>query len=749
MSKKVFTGQIGRTVAETEYGYEKKGTTPKNAPNVVCIVLDDVGFASLGCYGSDIHTPNINRLAGEGLRYNNFHTTAVCSATRASLLTGANHHIVGVASLVEWDTGCTNSNGHIDSAYGTTAEILKEYGYATYASGKWHLSQEKCSSGPYNNWPLAKGFDRYYGFIAAETDHYHPQLVRDNSYINQPKSAKDGYHLTEDITDHSIDFIFNHVNAFPDKPFFLYTAYGAAHAPQQVSHEYADRYKGKFDDGWDKIRQRWFENQKRIGIIPADAELTDRAPFVEAWDDLDDDRKKLYSRYMEVFAGVMEYTDEQIGRLLDYLKSIGELDNTVIVLISDNGASPEGGTEGRINRYTEANLFGSKEEMDFALAHLDEIGGEYSFNQYPSGWANACNTPFQWYKYLNHEGGVKDPMIIRYPGLIKDGGTVRQQYTHVSDITPTILDIIGVKKPECIKGVYQKPFTGTSFKYTFSDAQAKDRKLVQYYEILGNRAIYKDGWKAVVNHVFSKTYAEDVWELYHVAKDYSEKHNVAAEYPEKLHELQEEFLIEAGRNNVFPLMMNSHLGNNDTFGLPEIPENKLIFKNIFKPYRIARPHSIDNMDHDIEVVIHREYGDEGVLFSSGDRFGGFTFYIKDNRLKYVLNANRFVYFKAESDGELPTGEITVKYIYEFKGSDGAVITLYVNGLETGSVHAKKLYFMKGCYAESTIRANFYTEVSPEYEVPFEFSGDILKLTLHSYGTSGNPEKDMKRVLHAE
>ena len=345
MSEKKFTGHIGRTVADTDYRYEIIEKHPKGSPNVVYILLDDLGFAGLGCYGSNIKTPNIDRLAAEGLRYNNFHTTAICSATRASLLTGANHHAVGVGSLIEMKNGCENSTGHIDPAYGTIAEILKEHDYATYLSGKWHLSSQHSPSGPYNNWPLGKGFDRYYGFLLPETDHYHPHLVRDNTYVEQPKSSVEGYHLTEDITDNAIDFIFQHHNSFPEQPFFLYLAYGAVHAPHHAPKEYIDKYKGRFDKGWDEIRKQWFENQKKIGIIPESAELTDRAPFVEAWDDLEDDRKKLYARYMETFAGTLEYTDHQIGRFIGYLESIDQLDNTIIVLLSDNGASAEGGKE--------------------------------------------------------------------------------------------------------------------------------------------------------------------------------------------------------------------------------------------------------------------------------------------------------------------------------------------------------------------------------------------------------------------
>lgn len=482
MSKRKFVGTVGRTVVDTDYKFETAESRLKASPNVVYIVLDDLGFAGLGCYGSNINTPNIDRLAAEGLRYNNFHTTAVCSATRASLLTGANHHEAGVASVVEFQTGTENGQGCIDPAYATLAEILREYDYSTFAAGKWHLSQYQTDSGPYDNWPLGKGFERYYGFISAETDQYHPfSLTRDNSFIPQPKEPKDGYHLSVDITDNAIDFIYDQKNSFPDKPFFLYLAYGAMHTPHHAPKEYIERYKGKFDMGWDKAREEWFENQKRLGIIPQNTELTDRAPLVEPWDSLDSDHKKFYSRYMETFAGFLEHTDEQIGRVIDFLKSIDQFDNTIIVLLSDNGASAEGGIEGRFNAFSGQDITTRTGEAEFALEHIDEIGGEYSFNHYPTGWANALNTPFQWYKIWSHEGGIKDPLIISYPKLISDKGGIRSQYHHVSDITPTVLDILGVQKPGFIKGVPQKPFSGTSLKYTFDADSSESRKKVQYY----------------------------------------------------------------------------------------------------------------------------------------------------------------------------------------------------------------------------------------------------------------------------
>lgn len=758
MAEKKFTGTIGRTLADTRFSYEIKEKLPKDAPNVVYILMDDMGFAHLGCYGSNIDTPNIDALANQGLRYNNFHTTAVCSATRASLLTGANHHAAGCASLIEYQTGVSNGTGHLNPEYATIAEILHEYGYATFASGKWHLASEKTQAGSYESWPLQKGFDRYYGFLHGENDQYHPHLVRDNSLLTPEEEAlrtdKADYHFSKDIVDNAIENIFTEKNAFPDKPFFLYLAFGAMHAPHHAPKEYIDRYKGAFDDGWDEKRRQWFKHQKEIGIIPENAELTDRNEYVDSWDSLSDTEKKLYARYMEAYAGMLTYTDEQIGRLTDYLKEIGEFENTVFVFLSDNGASAEGGKNGRLNIFKGMDIFESENEVENAIAHIDEIGTQEAQNHYPTGWANAGNTPFQWYKIWAYEGGIKDPLIVSYPKKIKDYGGIRGQYHHVSDITPTILDIIGIEKPQSIKGVAQKDFTGTSFAYTFDEPEAESRKHVQYYEVLGNRGIYKDGWKAVVNHVFSNSYAEDVWELYHVEEDYSEKYNVSDRYPEKLRELQDEFLIEAARNNVFPMLRKAfHTDKNSAaesvYGNIPSRETRIVFKGIIRPYDIAESNRInlDTASYHFAAEIERESTkEEGVILSAGDKFSGFTLYIKNNRLKYVYNYAKEVYHTIETQ-ELPAGKLKIAYDFIFRDDRSAAVTLYVNDTEVGSTVIEKTYYMKGF--SSTIKADKYTPVSPEYEVPFEFTGKIHRVEFHQAPGNINEEEEIRRVLHAE
>lgn len=754
MKKRVFTGRIERSIKETEFKFNEKTVGPENPPNVLYIVLDDMGFAALGCYGSTIHTPNIDRLAKEGLRYNNFHTTAICSATRCSLLTGANHHAAGIATIAEYETGCENGAGHMHESYATLAEILKEYDYSTFAVGKWHLTCNNSSAGPYNQWPIARGFDRYYGILSGEDDQYHPQLlVRDNSYVDPPNSCRERYHLSEDLTDNAIAYIYEQKNNYPDKPFFLYLAYGATHTPHHAPQEFIDKYKGKFDEGWDVLREKWFHNQKSMGVIPEKAELTERAPFVNAWADIDDDHKRLYVRYMEAYAGMLEHTDAQIGRIIDYLESIAQLDNTIIVFLSDNGASSEGGVDGRLNAMSGEDLLTVTDDFEFGLSHIDEIGGEYAFNHYPSGWANLCNTPFQWYKSWSYEGGIKDPLIIRYPKEITTQGEVRSQYHHVSDITPTVLDIIGIEKPEYIKGVPQKPFHGISMKYTFQDASAKDRRHVQYYEMVGNRGIYKDGWKAVVNHAFHDSFDDDVWELYHVEKDYSEKYNVAEKYPEKVKELSDAFLVEAGRYNVFPMFNTSAYGRPISladaygFGGVNLPERRFEYKNLFLPLRVKIKANLEFGHFYVEAKINRKKRDEGVIFASGSRFGGFTFYIKDNKLKYVYNSNRKKYFIAESEENVPDGESMIRFEYTYHENKTADVSLSINGKVVGNVQITKFYFLKGFV--TTIRFNDDSEISPEYEVPFEFTGDIEHLVVHSYGSAQHKKEILERAARVE
>ena len=779
MPTKTFTGTVGRTYADTDFSFDVESRLPPRHPDVVYIALDDTGFASLGCYGNDvIHTPNIDALAADGLRYNNFHTTAICSATRASLLTGVNHHEAGVCSVIETETGLSNARGQINPEYATVAELLHERDYATACFGKWHLTNRETPTGPFDGWPLQKGFDRYYGTLRAMGDQYHPILTQDNTFVDQPKSEEEGYHFSEDIVDHAIHYVSEQVNGNPGQPYFLYLSFGATHTPFQAPRAYIERYRGAFDAGWDAMRERWLKRQKELGIVPADAELSARNEEVEAWDALGPDERRLYARYAEVFAGFLEHTDAQIGRFIDYLKRIGHYENTLIVLFSDNGASSEGGRRGKFNSRDLSDAPAKRlvrgiqrhddlpRDYERALAHADELGGPSSMPHYPTGWANAFNTPFPWYKVWTFEGGTRDALIVTYPALIRDAGGIRGQYAHVSDVTPTVMEVLGAKKPASVKGVAQRPFTGTPFAYTFDNAAAPDRKTVQHYEIWGNRSIYKDGWVAVVNHIKAEgDYARDRWELYHVAEDFSEAHDVAAEYPDKLRELQDEFLVQAARHNVFPMMelsgkrapaWGSSLANRGR------ARASRTFLAVVDP--IALPDHIgvdtDHAPHALWARVVRRPGGAGVIFSLGDRFGGLSLFVQDGRLRFAYNDNVQV-FEVEASEPLPDGDAEVGYRFELAG-DGARVTLLqgvsgaadgtagdaavpsgadarLAGLQpVGALEVPKLF--EGRNWAKTIGANPYTAVTDSYKAPFAFEGEVDELVIEQLTEPGGAKE---------
>ena len=525
---------------------------PKGTPNVLFIVLDDTGFGQLGCYGSPIATPNLDRLAERGLRYNNMHTTALCSPSRSCVITGRNHHSNAMACITEAATGYPGYNGLVPFENGFLSEMLLEHGYNTYMVGKWHLipSSQETAAGPYDRWPLGRGFERYYGFLGGDTSQWDPDLVYDNHQVEPPKTAAEGYHLTEDLVDRAIQFISDAKQVDPEKPFYLHFCPGATHAPHHVPKEWADRYKGVFDDGWDAYREKVFARQKELGILPQDAELSRHDPDVPAWESLSDDQRRLYARMMEVFAGFLSHTDHHIGRLLDYLESIGALENTLIMVISDNGASSEGGPTGTTN---EAQFFNNAQEpFEDSLAAIDEIGGPKHFNHYPWGWTFAGNTPFRRWKRETYRGGTSDPFIVSWPKRITQTGGVREQYAHIIDMVPTVLDVLGIEPPKTIRGVPQSALHGVSFAHTFDDAAATSRRTTQYFEMMGHRSIYHDGWRAVCpwpgpsfaeagkgfgEPISAETLTQldaEGWELYHVAEDPAECHDLAAEHRDRL-----------------------------------------------------------------------------------------------------------------------------------------------------------------------------------------------------------------------
>ena len=559
-----YQGTVGRTLADSKEWWPEPVKAPAGAPNVVWILLDDVGFGATGTFGGLINTPTFDSLAANGLRYTNFHTCAICAPTRAALLTGRNSasvhesgfsHTIMSAGFPGWD-------GRVPATAGTIAEILRGNGYNTFAVGKYGVTpdEEATDAGPFDHWPTGMGFDHFFGFLGSQTDQYHPDLVEDQAHVRP-----DGRHLSDQITDKAIFYIDRQEKVAPDKPFFLYYAPGATHAPHQVDKFWSDQYKGKFDEGWDVYREKVFENQKRLGLIPADAKLPDRNPDIKAWDQLTPEEKKLYARFMEVYAGYLTYTDFEVGRLVNHLKEIHQLDNTLIyVMIGDNGASKEGTLNGTVDQaLLSRKPLSYDENINYNLNKIGEIGTSAATNgNYPLGWAQAANTPFKFWKQdANSEGGTHNPLIVFWPKSIKDKGGIRTQYGHVIDVLPTTLDLVGIKAPDEIKEVKQQPIEGISLAYSINDANAPSRHTLQYYYIFGSRSIYDHGWKAELaypssfitgNAASKQPFDENAWELYNLNDDYTERIDLAKQYPEKLAALKAEFEEQAKAHNLYP-----------------------------------------------------------------------------------------------------------------------------------------------------------------------------------------------------
>jgi arylsulfatase A-like enzyme len=653
---------------------------PPGTPNVVYIVLDDVGFGALSCYGGMIDTPNIDRIAADGLRYTQWHTTALCSPTRSCLLTGRNHTTNGMACITEAAVGFPNGNGHIPPQCATLAEMLVERGFSTAALGKWHLTaeDEMNMASTKRNWPVGRGFERFYGFLGAETNQWYPDLVHDNHPTEPPGTPEQGYHLSVDLTDKAIEFIDDVKAIAPDRPLFLYYAPGCAHAPHHVPREWAERYRGRFDAGYERIRETILSRQRELGIVPAGTELPpinpigtpdtrsgpDGLPFPpldqsRPWDSLSADEQRLFARMAEVYAGFLSHADAQIGRLLDFLAELDQLDNTILMVVSDNGASGEGGPNGSVNEMKFMN--GIPDDMASNMAMLDELGGPKTYNHYPNGWAMAFNTPFKMWKRYSFNGGTCDPCIISWPAGMSAHGELRDQYHHAIDLVPTALDCLGLTQPDSVKGVTQVPVQGVSMRYSFDTATIPSAKTTQFYSMLGTRALWHDGWKAVTTHPALSGwdhYEQDTWELYDTEADRAELRDLAAEHPEKLTELIGLWFYEAGVNHAFPLDDRSALEILLT-PRPQLvaPRDRYVYRpgGVEIPETVAvnvrnRPYSI-GAQVDIPAP-----GAEGVLFSHGSRFGGHALYVKDNRLCYVYNFVGQAEQKIVATEDLPTGE---------------------------------------------------------------------------------------------
>ncbi len=633
-----WNGRIGTTVPESEPDFETAPHPDDDAPNVVVILFDDLGFSQFGCYGSDIDTPHIDALATGGLRYTNFHVTPLCSPTRAALLTGRNHHSVGMRAISNFNTGFPHMTGHISDHAATVAEVLHDEGYATFAVGKWHLApMDQCSAaGPFDQWPCQRGFDRFYGFLDGETDQFSPSLTYDNHHIDPPSRPEDGYHVSEDLVTKAIEFVHDSVSVRPDRPFFLYLAFGATHAPHQAPAEYLEKYRGRYDEGWDIVRRRWFERQIELGISAVDTTLAPRNPGVAAWADLPENQQALACRLQEAFAAFLDHTDDQVGRLIDDLRALGKLDNTVVMVLGDNGASQEGGPFGVLHEMQFFN--GILETPDEAVAHLDEIGGPHSHTNYPWGWAQAGNTPFKWYKQNTHEGGVHVPLIVHWPAGVDDAGGLRTQFHHVNDIVATLYDVIGVDPPTTRRGLEQIPISGVSMAYSFAEPDAPTRKEIQYFEMAGHRGLWHDGWKAVTRHEPRSSFDDDVWELYHVDIDPSETNDLAATRPDKLAELIDLWWEQAEEHGVLPLddRMIELFGTRFRDHSPHPTDRRYVYHPPMSllPTQAGAPISGRSWD----LTAHVDGPADGVLYATGTENAGLSVFVKDGHLVFDYNA---------------------------------------------------------------------------------------------------------------
>ena len=735
---------------------------PDGSPNVVVIVIDDMGFAQLGCYGSDIATPNIDRLAANGLRYRQFHVTALCSPTRAALLTGRNHHRVGMGLLPEIAMSFPGYDGHLPQSASTLARTLRDGGYSTFAVGKWHLAPrgELSASGPFTQWPLGVGFERYYGFLTGDTNQYSPQLVCDNHFVDPPEAHDPQYHLTDDLADRAIRMILDQQQATPGKPFFCYFATGAMHAPHQVAPEWIEPYRGRFDKGWERWREELFARQVATGIVPEGTTLTERPSWVQPWDEVAPEERALYARMMEVYAGFLTHTDAQIGRVLDFLETVGALDNTIVMLISDNGTSAEGGPTGSINEHRFP--YGIEEDLDENLAAIDQLGGDRLYNHYAWGWAWAGNTPFRLWKRYAWLGGTRTPLIVQWPKGIAARGEVRDQFCHVIDLAPTVLDCVGLAAPVVVDGVAQIAFDGASLRAGFDAGDVAGRR-VQYFEMLGSRSVYLDGWKATTDHVGqqvaaeralvegSRDFASDQWLLFDLTNDFSEAHDLAAQHPEKVRELEARWWLEAGANNVLPL--DDGFMTRFAAIIPSAYEAPR--RGVYRPN--AGPVITDSMPMMIGGFTLRAFtepvapGVEGIIAAQGNWTNGWAVYVLDGRLVYVVNTYGTAH-RIASDAMVPGGATTFAVHYEPMPHADGVVVLRVDDVEVGrGALSTNLPFnwQVGGHGLSVGR-DWGLPVHDEYRSPFAFTGVVDRVEIEAgTGAVVAPRPPILDALHSE
>lgn len=743
-----FEGKIGRTAKDSTPDFPKGVTAPNGAPNVLLILTDDVGFGASSTFGGPIETPNFQRLADSGLRYNMFHTTALCSPTRAALITGRNHHSNASGVITEFATGYPGYNSLVPDSSGSVGSVLKENGYNTAWFGKMHNVPDWMSSqaGPFDLWPSGLGFEYFYGFIGGDTDQWHPALFENTVPIEA--EMEPGAPLDKNLADKAIEWVQTQHALAPDKPWLLYYATGTAHAPHHAPKEWIDKYKGQFDQGWDKVREETLARQIEAGVVPPGTKLTTRPEQIQAWDTLTPDQKRLYARMMEVYAGALSYADDQIGRILDSLEESGQLDNTLVIFImGDNGASAEGTLQGTTNEVaTAAN--GVTESEEFLLSMIDELGGPLTYNHYPVGWAHAMDSPMQWTKQVaSHFGGTRNGMVISWPARIKNTGGVRSQFSHVIDIVPTIYEAANITPPDVLNGVEQKPIEGVSLVYTFDAPDAPTQHGTQYFELVGNRAIYKDGWMASTTPlrlpwvtIGEEPNPDDFqWELYNVTEDFSQANDLAAENPEKLKELQEAFDVEAKKYNVYPLD-SSFASRADPAIRPSLSRGRTQFTYYPGAIRIPEGSAPDFKNKSWAVAAEvsvPEGGASGVLATMGGRFGGWALLVKDGKPEFVyaLSNQPDHKYRIASDKALPAGNHVVRFKFDYEGGGlgkGATGTLFVDGKEVAAGKIPKTIGIRFSLDETfDIGEDTGTPVVEDYvdKMPFEYTGELKKVVV--------------------
>ena len=772
-----FKGKIELDIRDSEpdWGPYAAPTAPENSPNILYLVWDDTGIATWDCFGGVVEMPAMTRIAERGVRLSQFHTTALCSPTRASLLTGRNATTVGMATIEEFTDGFPNCNGRIPADTALLSEVLNERGYNTYCIGKWHLTplEESNLASTKRHWPTSRGFERFYGFMGGETDQWYPDLVYDNHPVTPAATPEDGYHLSKDLADKTIEFIRDAKVIAPGKPWFSYVCPGAGHAPHHVFKEWADKYAGRFDMGYEKYREIVLEKQKSMGIVPPDTELSPINPYIDVkgpqgepwplqdtvrpWDSLGDDEKKLFSRMAEVFAGFLSYTDAQIGRILDYLEQSGQLDNTIIVVISDNGASGEGGPNGSVN---EGKFFnGYIDTVEESMKFFDRLGGPETYNHYPIGWAMAFNTPYKLYKrYASHEGGIADTAMISWPNGIAAHGEVRDNYVNVCDITPTVYDLLGITPPETVNGIRQKPLDGMSFKAALADPNADTGKTTQFYTMLGTRGIWHNGWFANTIHAATpagwSNFDKDRWELFHIEADRSQCHDLAAEQPEKLEELKGLWFSEATKYNGLPLADLNIFETLMRFR-PYLSLNRQSFTYYPDAAEVGIGAAVEPRGQSYSVVADVTVdttGAEGVLYKQGCAHGGHVLFIQDGRLHYVYNFLGEREQLISSSGAVPLGRHLLGVRFSRTGTVEnshtplGEATLFID--ETAVASLPDMTTQPGPFglagASVMVGRNTGSEVSRRYKAPFRFTGGaIAQVTVD---ISGRPYEDLEREL---